>query len=646
MEIREWPKSLFDHVALEDAWERVRQNSGGPGIDGVTLEIFAVGVASALRSLSADLISGNYRPMPYRGVRVAKSDGGYRRLVVATVRDRVAMTAAADWLRPRLEPLFHPCSFAYRPDMGVHDALAKVAEYRDRGLTTALRADVDAFFDSVDHSLLLHMLGSAGVPECVCTLIHAWLVCAVEEGGQLTSGVMGLPQGLPLAPLLANLYLTPFDRALVERGWKLVRYADDCAVCCASCQDAQHALNDVDAALCLLKLQRKESKTCIATFKEGFTFLGAGFRGVDVLPAAAHPYEAVFSPKPPPPRANPPSGLPEIRLRTLYIQQQGAHVGQHGGRIVVSKGPQTLLDLPAHHIDQVFLFGRIHLSAAAMAFCLMRAIPVYLFSGRGNYYGTLRSEEGAAFHIKLAQYRLLDNPGRRLEAARSIVKGKVANAIRLLRRHLHNHPETDIAEVIRNLDDWLERAALDDLAMTRGYEGAAAAAYFGAYGRCMRGALQFTHRNRRPPTDPVNSLLSFGYTLLLRHLQSAIAARAMDPVVGVYHESGRGHPALASDLLEELRAPIVDSLVLTLANRRQLTPDDFYHGNGDPQPCLLKDDARAKFLDAFEAKLAENTHHPEAESPIHWRRVIELQTGRMRRFLLGETEVYQPFIAK
>ncbi len=643
METRDWLETLFGDAALEEAWERVRRNGGGPGVDGVTLEIFSIGVASALRSLGADLTSGNYRPMPYRGVRIPKPDGGQRRLVVATVRDRVAMTAATEGLRPRLEPLFHPCSFAYRPGMGVHDALAKITEYRDRGLRCVLRADVGAFFDSVDHGLLEQLLGSAGIPDTVQALIQAWLKSAVAEEGRLTAAAEGLPQGLPLAPLLANLYLTPFDRAMVEQGWKLVRYADDCAVCCATPEEAKEALADAGAALHPLKLYLKESKTQITTFDEGFTFLGAGFRGAEVFPAAPHPYEAVFSPPVPAPRAEAPSGLPELRLRTLYIQQQGAHVGQHGGRLVISKGPQALLDLPAHHVDQLFLFGRVHLSAAAMAFCLARGLPVYLFSGRGHYYGTLLSDAGSLFQVKLAQYRLLDQGERRLAAATAIVRGKVANAAALLRRHDHNHPETGLAGSIQALSDFCRRAAPEDLAILRGYEGAAAATYFAGFGKCMRGPLQFAHRNRRPPTDPVNSLLSFGYTLLLRHVQSALAARGMDPVVGVYHESGRGHPALASDLLEELRAPVVDSLVVTLANRRQLVPDDFYFETGTPQPCLLKDEARARFLQAFENKLAETVAHPEMEKPVDWRRIIELQANRMRRFLLGETDTYVPY---
>ena len=637
--------AIFTDERLEEAWEKVSANGGAPGTDGVTLAAFEAALSSGLGSLSHDLSQRLYRPLPYRAVWVPKPGGGRRRLVVACVRDRVAQTALVGWLQPRLEALFHPCSFAYRPGRGVQDALAAVAAYRDRGLAHVLRSDIEAFFDSVDHGVMASLLGSAGVEEPVSGLLLQWLACAVADGDGCAPGTAGLPQGLPVAPVLANLYLTPFDRAMVDRGWKIIRYADDFVVCCAGSEEPPRAMADAAQTLGPLKLRLKDTKTGLTTFEAGFTFLGAGFVGSDILPATPHPYEEAFAP-PPPAAARetaPPTGLPSVRMRTLYVQQQGAHVGRHGGRLVVSRDGQTLLDLPAHQIDQVFLFGRIHVSAAAMAFCLVRRMPLHLFSGTGRYHGALLAADGAEFQMERAQYRLLDNPSRRLEAARAVVRGKIANCAALLRRHWRNHPETDPGDVSACMEECAERAAAaDGLETLRGLEGAAAAAYFRGFSACLRGVMGFAGRNRHPPLDPVNSLLSFGYTLLLYQIESCLSARRMDPAVGIFHEPGRGHPALASDLVEELRAPVVDSLVLALVNRRQFAAGDFYRGPGEPQPCLLKDEPRARFLHAFEGKLAESTPHPEAEQPADWRHVIELQAGRMRRYILGETAAYIP----
>ncbi len=641
----QWPDGLFSLAKLEEAWERVRENGGAPGVDNIAVGAFESDSGAGLRALLADLESGRYRPQPYRAVQVPKPDGGRRRLVIATLRDRVAMTAATMWLQPHIEPLFHPCSFAYRPGKGVQDALSKVAEFRDRGLACALRADVEAFFDSVDHEVMAALLGTAGVEDSVTGLIRTWLTCAVADSDGCEPATLGLPQGLPVAPLLANLYLTPFDRAMAEHGWKLVRYADDFVVCCATPEDALRAKGDAINALASLKLGLKAGKTQTATFAAGFTFLGAGFVGDDILPATPHPYEEAFAPPPPPHEPIVPSGVPHLRLRTLYVQQQGAHIGCHGGRVVVSRNYQTLLDLPMHQIDQIFLFGQVHLSAAAMSACLWRRIPVHLFSGRGSYHGALLAVDGAEFNVERAQYSLLDNAPRRLAAAGAIVRGKLANSLALLRRHGANHSETALDDILARLDDAVRRTPdASEPDALRGIEGAAASAFFEGFARCLRGSLSFSHRNRHPPLDPVNSLLSFGYTLMLYQIHSALAAREIDPAVGIFHESGRGHPALASDLLEEFRAPVVDSLVLALANRQQFSPDDFYRAAGEPQPCLLKDEPRARFLQAFEEKLAECVRHPEASDPVDWRRVIELQVGRMRRFILGETSDYAAFV--
>ncbi|HOZ49333.1 MAG TPA: CRISPR-associated endonuclease Cas1 [Candidatus Hydrogenedentes bacterium] len=639
---------VFSRESLEEAWDRVKANGGTGGVDGVTLAAFEAGLSQGLAALAHDLTFGTYRPLPYRAVYMAKDDGSRRRLVIAAVRDRVAQTALAIWLQPRLEPLYHPCSFAYRPGRGVHDALAAVAAYRDRGLVHVLRADIEAFFDTVDHEVLATLLGAAGVDDEIVALVRQWLACAVADGDGCAPSSVGLPQGLPIAPALANLYLTPFDRAMVDGGWKITRYADDFVVCCAAPEDPPRALAHADRALVPLKLHLHKSKTQITSFSGGFTFLGAGFVGDDILPATPHPYEQTFAPPPPAPaRDIPPSGVPSVRLRTLYVQQQGAYLGRHGGRLVVTRDRQSLLDLPAHQIDQIFLFGRVHVSAAAMAFCLTRRMPIHLFSGTGRYHGALLAVDGAEFHVERAQYRLLDDVPRRLVAARAVVDGKLANSLALLRRHERNHPETRLDDVRTRIEEARGRSAsAPDMDTLRGFEGAAAAAHFEGFSRCLRGACPFRGRNRRPPLDPVNSLLSFGYTLLLYQIQSCLAARGLDPAVGIFHESGRGHPALASDLLEELRAPVVDSLVLTIVNRRQFVPDDFYRGPGEPQPCLLKDEPRARYLQAFEEKLAELMHHPEAGHLVNWRQVIELQTGRLRRYILGETTAYAPFITE
>ncbi|MBI2422765.1 MAG: CRISPR-associated endonuclease Cas1 [Candidatus Hydrogenedentes bacterium] len=636
---------LANEALLEGAWEQVRRGGHSAGVDGITAELFEATLAQELASLAQDLDSGVYRSQAYRAVNIPKESGGHRQIVIATVRDRVAQTAALLHLGPVISPLLHPCSYAYRPGKGVQDALAKVTEYRKRNLAVVLLTDVAQFFDTVPHEILFSLLGTSGVSETMTDLIRGWLRAAVVDGAAQFVPDRGLPQGLPISPLLANLYLTPFDREMVEAGWKLVRYADDLVICCASKAEAERARVEAEAALTPLGLQLGAEKTSIATFAEGFKFLGARFQGSELIPATAHPYEQSFPAPPfrPPPKA-PPAGVPHTLLRTLYIQQQGSRLGCHGDRFVVTRANSTLIDLPAHHVDQIFLFGRIHMTAAAMSFCLIQGIPVYLFSGRGRYYGVLHNVGDTNYALRRRQFELADDVQARLEVSRAIIRAKVRNGKTLLQQHERNHPGTLSAETMERLGHALTRLeevqTRDEL---RGVEGAAAAAFYGGYAQCFRGNLGFRHRSRRPPTDPANSLLSFAYTLVRYNLYSYLAGRGLDPAVGMLHDVRPHHPALASDLLEEFRSPIVDSLVLSVANRGMFSAADFQFMEGNPQPCYLQDESRERFLHAFEEKMKEERRHPDVDHPVNWRAVLDLQVTRFRRYVDGAVDRYVPY---
>lgn len=633
---------LFEESLLEDAWDHVRAGGQAAGVDGLTLSDYESDLAANLSALTEDVSGGRYHPQAYRAVDIAKDSGGRRRIVIPTIRDRICMTAALLNLYPRLEPLLHPCSLAYRQGKGVHDALAMVAAYRNRGLVAVLRSDIASFFDSVDHALLFEQLAAAGIDEAELDHIRLWLSAPVITPEGTMVPVRGVPQGLPISPLLANLYLTPFDRHMVEAGWKMVRYADDLCICCTAEDEAHRAHAETVQALIPLRLTLSEEKTLISDFDSGFSFLGVRFSGPDILPEKPHPYERDFRP-PSRPRRAPKQALPHNVLRTLYIQHQGSTLGCHGDRLVVRRADETLLDLPAHHVDQVFTFGRIHLTSAAMAFCLRKGIPVHLFSGRGSYYGALRTPGSDGLSIRRAQYQLIEDPERKLSFARTVVRNRIQNARTLLAQHTRNHPDPALEECCSRLTNSMERADdAESMEQLRGIEGAATALYYQGYARCFRGTLSFLQRTRRPPTDPVNSLISFAASLLYYNLSSYVAARNLDPAAGLFHAPGRGHMALVSDLMEEFRAPIAEALALAVCNRNEFAPGDFYRAPGNPQPCLLTDEARPRFINAFESVMERSLRHPDVEFEVNWRRILDLQVCRFRRFVEGAVDRYEP----
>ena len=214
----------------------------------------------------------------------------------------------------------------------------------------------------------------------------------------------------------------------------------------------------------------------------------------------------------------------------------------------------------------------------------------------------------------------------------------------LLQRHQRRKGVDAVKAAVADIDAIIARLpkakTLDEV---RGYEGHGAARYFDAFGYLVRPELGFTRRVRRPPTDPVNSLLSLGYTLCFYNLYGLIRGRGLHPYVGHLHAMRDRHPALASDLLEEFRAPIVDSLVLYLVNAKLLTAADFYRPQVDPDGAfLLRDQGRKTFLKHFEQKMTTTITHPHTGETAEWRRAMDAQVAHMRQWIVGEVTEYRP----
>jgi CRISPR-associated protein Cas1 len=267
---------LAGQLDLDAAWARVSAKSGMPGVDGVPVGQFARLGRAGLTALLRALASGAYRPWPLRLAEVPRHDGRARLLLVPAVVDRIAQTAVAQWLGRRVEALFDRASFAYRPGRGVRDALRMLASLRAGGHRHVLDADVQSCFDSIAHDRMIEALRSCLGESCpAVSWIRAWLDAVVWDGHRLTRLDCGIPQGSPLSPLLANIFLDTFDRALREHGVAFVRYADDFLVLAKdplSLADGERVVRD---ALLALGLTLSAAKTRRTTFDEGFRFLGA-----------------------------------------------------------------------------------------------------------------------------------------------------------------------------------------------------------------------------------------------------------------------------------------------------------------------------------------------------------------------------------
>lgn len=267
--------TITDPETLSIAFQRVKENQGMAGVDGVTIARFEEELEGNLAFLGEEIRRGIYAPLPLLKILVAKSDGEPRGLCIPAVRDRVAQAAVLNVIGPVLEKEFEDCSFAYRKGRSVKQAVYRIKEYFEGGFRWVVDADVDAFFDSVDHELLLAKVERFIQDEGIFRLIELWIKGEIWDGQSIRVMEKGIPQGSPISPVLANLFLDEFDEALLKKGYKAVRYGDDFIVLCKSPDKAREALKFSIKTLEKLLLKLDESD--IVSFDEGFKYLGVTF---------------------------------------------------------------------------------------------------------------------------------------------------------------------------------------------------------------------------------------------------------------------------------------------------------------------------------------------------------------------------------
>lgn len=268
-------KGTVDPENLSKAFRRVKENRGGPGIDGVSIVDFEQNLEANLAHLRKGITQKTYFPLPLLKILVDKGNGEARPLLIPCVRDRVAQSAVMEVIEPIFEAEFEQCSYAYRRGRSVKQAVHQVKEYRDKGYHWVVDADIDAYFENIDHSLLFGKVKRLIDDPDLIRLIEVWVKADVWDGEKITRLPKGIPQGAVISPLLANLFLDQLDEELMGRGFKLVRFADDFVILCKSSEKAKEASEVTDRILEKLSLELDEAD--IVSFDQGFKYLGVYF---------------------------------------------------------------------------------------------------------------------------------------------------------------------------------------------------------------------------------------------------------------------------------------------------------------------------------------------------------------------------------
>mgnify|MGYP003586761202 CR=1 FL=1 len=610
--------------ALLDAWNDVRDRAYSKGEVSAEVQAFEGGAARRISEVSEELRRGIWQPSPAVQSKISKPSGGQRTLAVPPVEDRIVERSLLGVLDPVVDPELMPWSYGYRRGLGVDDAIRALIEARDAGHAWVMRADIEDCFDEIPRWPVLELLRKvcqdAEAVDLVRRIVNRHVIGRDSPRGNRQKG---LNQGSPLSPMLANLYLNRFDRMMADKGWQVIRFADDFAVPATSRAAGELAIAEAREAAGELDLDLNLGKTEVVSFDDGVDFLGqtttasTGAGAID----SAHPVET-----------------------TVYVEHEGAFLRTRGERLVVSDGDETLARVNWRRVRQVVVLGRVGLSTPFLHRALERGVEVILADDGGELVGRFTPMERSTPGVRLEQYEAATSASASLRLARAMVQGKLANQRVMLMRLDNRMPEPILGPYATRMDQFrLDAGTASTREVLMGLEGAAARDYFRAFGDYLDPTWEWQGRVRRPPTDPMNAMLSFGYTLLTNEGMTAAEIAGLDPHLGFLHATHAGRPSLALDLIEEFRPVVVDSVVFALIGRGQVHPGDFENDPGGA--CRMSKPTRDVFVTAYEKRMLQLVTHRESGRRVSYRTALHLQAKLLARSLDGD-EVYTPILWK
>ena len=339
-------------------------------------------------------------------------------------------------------------------------------------------------------------------------------------------------------------------------------------------------------------------------------------------------------------------------LNTLYVSSSNRYLSLDGENVVVLEKETEIGRVPLHNLEAIITFGYTGASPALMGACAAKGIGLAFLSGSGRFLARVTGEVSGNVTLRKEQYRCSEDREASLQIAKNCITGKIYNSRWVLERAIRDYPLRLDVDKLKTKSQFLQETLkkigeCDTASSLLGLEGEAASVYFSVFDDLIlqqKGDFQFRGRNRRPPTDEVNAMLSFAYILLTSMCASALETVGLDPYVGFYHTDRPGRKSLALDMIEELRSIMADRFVLTLINKKVVGKEGFFHKENGA--VIMDDNLRKIFLAAWQKKKQETITHPFLGDKIEWGMVPFVQAMLLARYLRGDLDAYPPFFWK
>lgn len=639
--------------ALQEAWAKVAANEGGPGGDRITIDQFRYDLFANLTQLRADLLSGAYRSGPFRKVAIPKRKPGYRILTIPSVRDRVVHTSIANALTPIFEPLFEDCSFAYRPNRGVAQAVARIERWRNRGFSVVVEADIISYFDNIDQEILKEKIvavltplpGSAALLQLISNLLQ-------DEAEALGFVRQGLVQGSPLSPLLANLYLDALDEEIDELGVKIVRFADDFVILCKSEKKAKQALEHSIRVLEKHNLKLHEDGTRIVSFDKGFDFIGYLFLRTLALKEKRDPDDAA--------RAKPikseitDDGVIELGdsdsrfdpgKRVLYVLDPDHRLATRNRSFSVSSGESgELIAIPGQRVGRIEIGEGVDLSRASIDLALDNATGLAIIDGFGQTRGVVSAFDAKRAALHMAQAKAVLREEFRLAVAKRLIDARIRNQRTQIMRL---DREAALASVEMALDAMkrclrkLEHA--QSVPEVLGAEGAATALYWPALASLAKQMDLDNFTRSRPARDPLNAAINYLTAILERDMRAALQCVGLHVGFAFLHGTRDRHEGLIYDVMEPFRAPLTEGLAVYLFNAKRLRPEMFLTGGERLQE--ISAEGRKAIVSGYETAVARRINRPDGKGKLGWKAMMQHQARSLAHAVQrGDAGQFTPYV--
>ena len=628
-------QSVFSKEKLIELAREMQKSHFTPGLDNMSAQSAEAWLEINYDNLLARLKDGKYKPQPLSGFSVTKSNGRFRQLVKPCALDMIVQKALHGYLTALTEPLFSAHVHAYIRNRGVTTAVREFCEYA-AAHRYALKIDPSDFFGSMDYAVLENTLASVHLSKKLIALIMRFVTAPIIENGEVLRRDSGIPQGIPLSPVLANLYLLPLDHLLEEQRLPFVRYADD-AVVFGDDYEALKALFPAVSSLfedeLALTMNREK---CVTDVPEHLTFLGYGFEknssgfvSVDKqLPRPA--VNRSWS-----------SSAPKRNRRQITLISDG----------ILSKKDFALrftseigkYDIPVYACDNINVYSDVIFDSGFLAQAAKNRVIVSVFNDRGKKLGSFIPENRLISPpVTIEQLRAYGDRKQRLYLASRFVLGSVHNLrlnIRYYRKNYKNKRFTEALHAIDALEKLIKQCNdYDELLMLE-------ARVRNAYYHCFDAFIQaegfaFDKRTRRPPKNEVNAMLSFGYTVLYNLLATEIQKTALDVRVGFLHATNNRRESLNLDLAELFKPLIVDRVVFSMINRKMIDAEKHFEHleNGT---VYLNSEGKHILLRTLSDKL--DTRVTVGKQSVSYHTIIDWEIKKLINYFRNGEKRYHPF---